>query len=324
MVLDWDACLPLLSEVNKSVDRLNSHRCFSSTLSSCNLFIKRLLAVRLGYHIMFLTNFKQKTVVITGASAGIGAACARAFAATGANLVLVARGQAALDLIAAELRQHCEVITVAMDIADTLACKTLVQKAIEAFGAIHVLVNNAGLHHRGDVSSRTSEELVAMSNVNFRAPVQLTAETLPYLLQQGHGAIVMVGSLAGRAPLKGAAAYAGTKAGLRAFTLSLADELQGSNVAVGLVAPGPVDTGFIMDAIDDVEDVVYSQPMSSAEQVAEAVLAVARGEKVEINLPWLSGKLSMLNYLSPWLRRRTRGMLDRMGRKNKEKYRRRT
>ncbi|MFK8020579.1 MAG: SDR family NAD(P)-dependent oxidoreductase [Pseudomonadales bacterium] len=270
---------------------------------------------------MAFSNFNGKTVIITGASAGVGAACARAFAKQGAKLVIAARGEEALEKIAAELREQTEVLSMAMDVADAEACERLVQKSIETFGAVHVLVNNAGVHRRGEVISRSAADLMAMVDINLRAPLQLTAEVLPAMKEQGEGAIVMVGSLAGRAPLQGAATYAGTKAGLRAFSYALADEVRDDNIAVGVVSPGPIDTGFIMDEIDAVEDIVYSQPMSSAEQVADAVLSLARGEALEISMPAASGFLTTLSYLFPRLRRVSRPLLYKIGRKNKEKYR---
>ena len=270
---------------------------------------------------MSIVDFHNNTVIITGASAGVGAGCARRFAGLGANLVLVARGQQALAAIEQELSAKTAVLAVAMDVADINACCRLITQAEDRFGPVHVLVNNAGLHRRGDVESRSSQDLVDMVDVNLRAPLQLTAEALPSIRRAGMGAIVMVGSLAGLAPLQGAATYAATKAGLRAFTWALADELQDSRIAVGIVSPGPVDTAFIMNEIDEVEDIVYSQPMSTAEQVADAVVKLAKGERTEIAMPWFSGKLATLSYLFPSLRRAGRGLLYKIGRKNKEKYR---
>jgi short-subunit dehydrogenase len=265
--------------------------------------------------------FKNKTVVITGASAGVGAACARAFADLGANLVLVARGVEALNKIADELQQTTTVLPVVMDVAQENACQDLVKMTVDKFGGLDVLVNNAGVHHRGDVVSQNPQNIAAMVDINLRAPLQLTAEALPYIQQSTQGAIVMVGSLAGRAPLQGAATYAATKAGLRAFTHALADELRGSSVAVGVVSPGPIDTGFIMDQIDEVEDIVYSQPISTPQQVADSVVALAQGQCVEIAMPAFSGFLTTLGYLFPLLRRALRPMLYKIGHKNKEKYR---
>jgi len=265
--------------------------------------------------------FNKKTVIITGASAGVGAACARAFAERGANLVLVARGEQALMAITKELQEKTSVLPVQMDVANLDACTSLMEKVVAQFGCIHVLINNAGLHRRGEVALRSPLDIADMVDVNLRAPLHLSAEALPHIKRAGTGAIVMVGSLAGRAPLQGAATYSATKAGLRAFTYALADEVHDSSIAVGLVSPGPIDTGFIMDEIDEVEDIVYSQPMSSAQEVADAVIRVAEGRCVEIAMPWFSGLLTTLSYLSPGLRRLTRGLLYEIGRRNKEKYR---
>ena len=265
--------------------------------------------------------FAGKTVVITGASAGVGAACARAFAAQNAKLVLIARGRAGLNAIAKELRPLCEVMTSVMDVADTAQCLKLLKKAEAKFGAVHVVVNNAGMHARGDLETVDPNAIALMVDVNLRAPMVLSCAAIPYLRRAGYGAIVNVGSLAGRAPLQGAATYSATKAGLRAFSYALGDELREAGINVGIVSPGPIDTGFIMDEIDQVEDIVFSQPMSSAEQVADAVISIASGEHDEISLPAISGKLTTLSYLFPGLRRFLRPKLYEMGRKNKDKYR---
>jgi short-subunit dehydrogenase len=252
--------------------------------------------------------FTEKTIIITGASAGVGAACARAFAAQKANLVLVARGQEGLDSIKQELSTQTKVLTVAMDVSDTEQCLALFAKAELEFGSVDVLVNNA-------------VDVGAMVDINLRAPLMLSCAAIPYLRRAGGGGIVMVGSLAGMAPLQGAATYSGTKAGLRAFAYALADEMQGTGIHVGVVSPGPIDTGFIMDEIDNVEDIVFSQPMSSAHEVADAVLRIAAGDKLEIPMPTASGRMVTLGYLFPWLRRYLRPKLYEKGRKNKDKYR---
>ena len=270
---------------------------------------------------MSTSNFKDKTVIITGASAGVGAACAELFANLGARLVLSARGEEALNVFADTLRDKTSVLAIPMDVADEAGCQALIEQAASEYGAIHVLVNNAGAHHRGAVETQTPANMAQMVDVNLRAPIYLTALALPHIRNAGGGAVVMVGSLAGRTPMQGAATYAATKAGLKAFTHSLADELMESGINIGVVSPGPIDTAFIMDSIDEVEDIVYSQPMSTASEVAEAVMAVANGESVEICLPAMSGRLTNLSYLFPWLRRKLRPSLYKKGAKNKEKYR---
>ncbi len=233
----------------------------------------------------------------------------------------MARGEAALNTIADELRSQCEVLTVVMNVASNEDCLTLLEKAEAAFGAVHVIINNAGMHARGDLKTISPADVAAMVDINMRAPLLLSCAAIPYLLRAGEGAIVNVGSLAGRAPLQGAATYSATKAGLRAFSYALADELRDSGISVGSVSPGPIDTGFIMDEIDAVEDIVFSQPMSSAEQVANGILAVASGDEIEVVLPATSAKLTHISYLFPKLRRRLRPKLYEQGRKNKDKYR---
>ncbi len=271
------------------------------------------------------------TILITGASKGVGAACVHQFAKAfpdGVNLALVARGVTGLNKLEAELKQYPNVktLTLAADIADLQACKAVVDTTIESFGSINVLVNNAGLHHRGNFSEQTPEQIASMVDINLKAPLYLAALVLPHMPQACHvtpNAIVMVGSLAGRAPLQGAATYSSTKSGLRAFAYALSDELRDKNINVAVVSPGPINTSFIMDEIDNVEDIVYSQPMSSPEQVADSVVDLARGKKTEIAMPWFSGKLTTLGYLFPSFRRATRSLLYQIGRKNKDKYRQR-
>ena len=175
--------------------------------------------------------FKDKTVIITGGSEGVGAATARLFADAGANLMLVARGKRNLEAIADELRGKTRVELFAMDVADADACVDVFKKAQFEFGRVDILINNAGFHERGPAESIQPADLGKMVDVNLRAPIILTRIALPYLREAGGGAIVNVGSLAGRTPVPGSATYAATKAGLRSFTYSLYEELRGRDNA---------------------------------------------------------------------------------------------
>lgn len=267
-----------------------------------------------------MNSFRGKTVIVTGASAGIGAAAARAFAAEGARLVLAARNEEALRSFADSLPAGTEALCVPMDVADDAACRELFSRAEEAYGAVHCLINNAGLHARGSVEEKTAGELAAMVDVNLRAPIVLTRLAIPRIRQAGGGAIVNVASLAGCTPVPGSVTYAATKAGLRSFSHGLAEELRGSGIHVGVVSPGPVDTGFIMEELDEVTDLSLSQPMSTPEQVAEAILRVAGGGSVEEKLPRVSGVTADLVYLFPGLRRAMEPLLSRKGKKAREYY----
>jgi short-subunit dehydrogenase len=257
--------------------------------------------------------FKDKTVIITGGSEGVGAATARLFAEAGANLMLVARSKKNLEAVATELRDKTRVELFAMDVTDADACVDLFKKADFEFGRIDILVNNAGYHARGDVCDVPAEELGRIIDVNLKAPIVLTRLALPYIKEAGGGAIINVASLHGRLASAGAATYSSSKFGLRIFTLALGQELEGSGIKAAVVSPGPVDTGFIMENLDDVDDIVFSQPMSSAEQVGQAILDLCGNKVAEQAMPTMSGILATLAYLMPWLGKRLRPMLRKKG-----------
>ena len=263
--------------------------------------------------------FKDKTVIITGGSEGVGAAAARLFAEAGANLLLVARSKKKLEVIAEELREVTQVEIFAMDVSDADACVDLFKKANFEFGRVDVLINNAGFHERGPVETVDVADLGKMVDVNLRAPIMLTRIALPYLRDAGGGAIINVGSLAGRLPVPNSATYAASKAGLRSFTYSLANEFSDNKIKIAVVSPGPIDTGFIMANIDNTSDLTFSQPMSTAEEVAQVILDLCGNKQREISMPRISGLLTTLMYLMPRLGRTIRPLFERRGARIKAK-----
>ena len=264
--------------------------------------------------------FKDKTVIVTGASEGVGAATARLFADAGANLMLVARNRKNLEAIAGELRDKARVEIFPMDVSDADSCVDMFKKALFEFGRIDVLVNNAGFHARGNVESNTAEDLVRTIDVNLRAPIMLMRLALPHIRESGGGAIINVASLAGRTPVPGSAAYSASKFGLRAFTFSLAEEIRDSGIKLAVVSPGPIATQFILADIDKTSDLTFSQPMSSAEDVAQAILDLCGNNQREQAIPAISGFLTTLTYLAPWLGRALRPALERKGARVKKEY----
>lgn len=264
-----------------------------------------------------MTSHAGKVALITGGSSGIGLALAKAWVKAGGRAALIARTEKTLNEAVALLGGEAHAAAFSLDVTKLDALQTLPKQVIEKFGAIDLLCNNAGLNHRGAVLDRSPAELVEVITANLLAPMILSRAAAP-LMKEG-SAIVNVASLAGMVPVHHEAAYSASKAGLRAFTRVLADELK-PKIRVGSVCPGPVDTNFFGD-IERVPNLVFSQPMSSAEEVAEAVLAVAAGKHEEIALPWFSGKLASVGYLSPTLLRLLRPAMDRKGAKAKAAYR---
>lgn len=265
--------------------------------------------------------FEARTVIVTGASSGIGESAARMFAAEGANVVLAARSADVLEHRASEIAAAGGVaMAVPTDVADPAACAMLLEAAQAKFGGVHVLVNNAGYNFRGPVEEAPSAELARIIDVNLRAPIVLTRLALPYLRRSGKAAIVNVASIAGRIPLPYEATYSASKFGLRAFTFALAEELESTGITVSAVSPGPVETGFLLDDVEEVPDIVFSQPMSTADEVAALVLDCAADGTLERTCPQLSGYLATAGYLVPQLPRLLRPILEYQGRSAKERY----
>lgn len=259
--------------------------------------------------------FPGRTVLITGASQGVGLACARRFHQEGAHVVLVARRPGPLAEAVRGLDPN-RVLTIAADVGDPSALEGLVARTVERFGGLDGLVNNAGAHFRGPLEARTAAEIATMVDVNLRAPLVLTRLALPELRVRA-GFVVNVASLAGKVPLDGAVTYSSTKFGLRAFSFALAEELRGTGVRVSAVSPGPIETGFILGELDEVADITFSQTMCTADDVAELVLACAEDGRWEREFPALGGKLATLAYLFPAVRRALRPSLEAKGRRVK-------
>jgi short-subunit dehydrogenase len=182
--------------------------------------------------------------LITGASAGIGAEFARVLAREGMSCVLTARREERLRLLAAELEQHYRVMTrvVVADLADPGGPETLLDATADL--PIGVFVNNAGLGYAGRFDKQETERLRALVHVNCVAPVVLASRLLVPMRERGRGAMVVLGSVAGRQPLPRHAVYAASKAFDLLFGEALWAELTGSGVDVLVLEPGPTESEF--------------------------------------------------------------------------------
>ena len=262
---------------------------------------------------------KDKNVLITGASAGIGFACASAFAQAGARVILVARGEERLNGAVERIRANGgRANGIIADVGTDTGCDHLLATYRADHKTLDILVNNAGLHHRGPFTTVAADDLADIIRVNLQSPIRLTRKALDLLIDS-EGAIINVASLAGCIPVPYSATYSASKFGLRAFSLALRVELLDHNVNVSCVSPGPVDTGFIMDNLDEVTHITLSQPMVTAAAVADAVLACARDGRAERKLPTSSGWLATIGYLFPWLRVFLQPLLEKKGARAKAK-----
>ncbi|MEM7274049.1 MAG: SDR family NAD(P)-dependent oxidoreductase [Actinomycetota bacterium] len=184
-------------------------------------------------------------VVITGASRGIGAAMAKAFAAAGANLSLAARSADGLASVADPIGGR----VFPVDLLDQDQTEGLVERIEAEAGPIDVLVNNAGVEGTSLVHKVDVDMVRRIARLNLEAPMVLTRQVLPGMLERNRGHLVFTSSLAGTSGFPGLASYGATKAGISNYAAALRLELRDTEIGTTVVAPGPVDT----DMWDDVE-----------------------------------------------------------------------
>lgn len=188
-------------------------------------------------------SFRDRTVVVTGASSGIGRETALAFASAGANVVLVARRARELAKVAAECRKAGTAAMAApVDVAQADAVAACFRKAVKRFGSVDIVVNNAGVLIPANVVDMRTEDLQRMLDVNLIGALHVMQEAVKVMRRQGRGHIVNVGSLAGRRGFSPLGGYCATKFALVGLTEALRTELVGERINVSLVLPGTVET----------------------------------------------------------------------------------
>jgi NAD(P)-dependent dehydrogenase (short-subunit alcohol dehydrogenase family) len=182
-----------------------------------------------------------RTTVVTGASSGIGRGVAEAMAEAGANLVLVGRDEKRLrETVEAVKNRSVEAEPVAVELTADDAASTIVEAAMNRFGALNILVNCAGIFEPQPFETQPLESFDRQMAVNVRAPFALTQAALPHL--RPDGAVVNISSIAGYAGFTQSAAYCATKGAVELMTRALATELGPAGVRVNCVAPGNIRT----------------------------------------------------------------------------------
>jgi len=193
----------------------------------------------------------DKTVLVTGAGRGIGAAICRRLAQDGARVVATARSRDQLDALVAEFCTHRDnCLAVPADLTSPDDITALVETVRREVGGLDVLINNAGIAWMKPTAEITLDEWRALMALNLDAVFLLTRECLPILLGQDCGQIINIGSDASIRGIARMACYCASKFALRGFTMALREELKGTKVRVNLLMPGPVNTTIIANAAD--------------------------------------------------------------------------
>jgi short-subunit dehydrogenase len=223
-----------------------------------------------------------RTVLLTGATGGIGHAIARTLAGRGARLILTGRRADLLEELAAELPGT---IIAPADLADPGAVRSLAT----AHPNVDVVVSNAGLPGSGPLVDYTEEQIDRVLAVNLRAPVMLARAFVPEMVRHGSGHIVLMSSLLDRAPMPGSVLYNLTKSGLRSFGASLRMDLRGTGVGVSVVSPAFVgDAGMFADSGASLPRGVR---LVTAREVADAIVSAVESDRAEVLVAPLSLKV---------------------------------
>ncbi len=215
---------------------------------------------------------RNKVALITGASAGIGQACARALAREGARIVLTARRHERLEALVSEAKQlGSEGVFVTGDAREEETARKSVERATSAFGRIDILINNAGMGNYKNLVDTSAEEYDEMMDSNVRSTFLFTRHVVPVMIKQREGLVLMLSSMAGVYGFAGEAVYCATKFAQIGFAQGLDKELRPYGIKVGAICPGGVKTEFAIGK-GRTEAGVESSGMLEAEDVAQAVL----------------------------------------------------
>ncbi len=247
---------------------------------------------------------KNKVVIITGASSGIGLACAKEFANCGAKVVLAARRKDKLKEIENEiLNNGAEVLSVKTDVSCEEDCKHLISETINKFGTIDILINNAGISMRALFIDTNLDVLKTLMNTNFWGTVYCTKYALPYLLKS-KGSLIGISSISGLKAMPGRVGYSISKFALHGFLETLRIEYLKTGLHVLTVVPGFTASNIRRTALGADGSMQEESPrdeskMMPAEKVAKRILKAVKKRKRIIVLTLLAKSIVLVNKISP-------------------------
>lgn len=234
-------------------------------------------------------NIEGKVIVITGASSGLGEAAARHLSELGATVILGARRVDRIQSLAEELNNNGgKALAIATDVTRVDEVKALVEAAVQNYGRIDVIINNAGLMPQSPLDRLKIDEWEQMIDVNIKGVLYGIAAVLPYMKEQKSGQIINVSSVAGHKVRSGGAVYSATKHAVRVLSEGLRQEVKPYNIRTTIVSPGAVDTELpnTISESDIAENMqqYYKNYAIPADSFARVVaFAISQPQEVDVN-----------------------------------------
>lgn len=253
-----------------------------------------------------MASFAGKTVLVTGASSGIGRATAKAFAVEGATVLAVARSRERLNELAGDPEASGRIVPLVADVADGPSMETLAREVLSRQGVPDVVVANAGIGNDSPFVETTDETWKVIFDVNVFGVVRTIRPFLPAMIERGRGRVILVSSVVGKRGVPNYAAYSASKFALHGMADAIRPEILGTGVTLGIVCPSSTDSEF------DARKVRAGTPqkrvrvqLHSAEKVAKAIVRMSRWTRREMVLSPEGKLMSIVSWLAP-------GFMDRV------------
>ena len=244
---------------------------------------------------MTARDYRDKVVIVTGASSGIGRVTAKAFAQRGGVVVAVARREELLR----QLVRECQVVSpashyLAGDLGERAFPEHVVDDTVARHGRVDILVNNAGISKHKQIYHMSADEAEQVMRVNFLSCVWTTLAAIPIMLRQGSGSIVNISSFAAKVAPPRETIYAASKAAMNAFSEGMWNDLAGANIHVAIVNPGPIDTEIWLK---EDEPVAFHGRKYPPELITQAIFEVIEKRRHELTVPRRSPPLLLARFM---------------------------
>lgn len=240
---------------------------------------------------------KDKTVLVTGAAKGIGKAIAIAFAKEGSNIVLNYRSAVSDELIAEIESYGVKCFPIQGDVSDFEKAKEIVEKAIEIFGSIDVLVNNAGVTKDGLLMRMTEQDFDAVLNTNLKGSFNMIRHVINGMIKKRSGTIINISSIVGVIGNAGQVNYAASKAGIIGMTKSVAREVASRGITCNAIAPGFIETdmtaGLKEEIVKQMTAQIPMKKLGKAEDIAQTAVFLAKSQYITGQVIHVNGGMAM-------------------------------